>query len=54
MSDTNDTAIVSISQLLALLADMDEWLHNDEGIMNEDIIEWRDRLAVALGKPTME
>lgn len=34
--------------LAALLASMNEWLSNDKGLMNEDVIEWRDRLAAAL------
>jgi hypothetical protein len=38
-------------ELLALLASMDEWLSNSEGLLIEDIIEWRDRLAKAIGKP---
>lgn len=41
-------------QLLALLASIDEWLGNDEpasiGIIDM-IIEWREALAKALGKP---
>lgn len=34
----------------ALLASMDEWLGNSEGLMIEDVVQWRDQLAAALGK----
>lgn len=39
------------AELLALLASMDEWLGNSEGLMIEDVIEWREMLAKAIGKP---
>lgn len=34
----------------AVLASMDEWLGNSEGLMIEDVIDWREQLAAALGK----
>jgi len=40
----------NIETLLELLALMDEWLGNEDGLMIEDVIKWRDRLASALGK----
>jgi hypothetical protein len=40
--------------LLNLLASIDEWLGNGNGLMNEDIILWRDMLAKALDKPLYE
>ena len=52
MPDANQIAVVSISKLLQLLADLDEWLGNEDGLMIEDIIDWRNQLADALGKPT--
>ena len=36
--------------LLALLAEIDEWLGNCEGLDTCDVIEWRDKLAAALGR----
>ena len=38
-----------VAELQALLWSMDTWLSNDEGLMNEDVIEWREQLARALG-----
>lgn len=37
-------------QLLELLALIDEWLGNSEPLMIDDIVEWREKLAAALGK----
>src|SRR6266850_1271337 len=36
--------------LLDLLGSIDTWLGNGEGLLIEDVIAWRDRLAAALGK----
>jgi hypothetical protein len=49
-----DRAWVNESSLCVLLASMDEWLGNEDGLMIEDIIGWRDRLALALGKGPRE
>ena len=35
--------------VLPVLASMDEWLSNSEGLMIEDVVEWRDGLRVAIG-----
>lgn len=40
-----------LGRLLSLLASIDEWLGNSDGLMLEDVIEWRDQLGKALGKP---
>jgi hypothetical protein len=33
----------------AVLASMNEWLGNDDGLMIDDIVEWRDQLASGVG-----
>jgi len=41
----------SAAPALRVLASMDEWLGNKEGLMIEDVIEWREALASALSQP---
>lgn len=43
---------VDVEKLTALLADMDEWLGNEDGLMIEDVVEWREQLAAAMGLPS--
>ncbi len=49
-NSSSETTPLDRAKLLDVLAAMDEWLGNSEGLMIEDVIEWRDLLAVALGK----
>lgn len=35
--------------LAALLGSFDEWLGNSEELMTDDIIDWREQLAIAIG-----
>ena len=46
--------VVNADALAALLLAMDEWLGNEEGLMIEDVIAWREQLAVAIGQPSRE
>ena len=43
-----------VAAALEVLADIDAWLGNSEGLMIEDVVEWRDKLAAALGQPSRE
>lgn len=40
---------VQRAPFVSLLADIDEWLGNRDGLMIEDVIRWREKLATAIG-----
>ena len=41
---------VDVNALIALLLSMDDWLGNSEGLMIEDVVDWREQLAKGLGR----
>ena len=49
--DAVDAALDRDAQLRRVLAKMDEWLGNSDGLMIEDVVEWRNALAAAIGLP---
>jgi len=38
----------TIARLRALLASINDWLGNEEGLLIEDVVQWRDQLEAAL------
>jgi hypothetical protein len=48
--DTPAAPIPASAALQDLMASMNEWLGNSEGLLIEDVVEWRDRLAAALSR----
>jgi hypothetical protein len=44
-----DAAEARCAQVRAVFQSIDAWCHNDEGLLTEDVCEWRDALATALG-----
>lgn len=48
----DDAPVIYVREaaFLALMASMDAWLGNEDGLMIEDVVDWRNQLAAALGK----
>ena len=46
--------VPDINALIALLVDIDAWLGNGDGLMIEDVVDWREQLAKGLGAKPRE
>jgi len=51
---SSPSQVVDINALIALLADIDAWLGNEDGLMIEDVEDWREQLAKGLGAKPRE